>query len=272
VLVTRARQRCIVYSSIRSDDIDPSSTQARGVLALREFLYAAEHGRLSDAPEPGTDQRGSFEADVCRALRERGWTVHLNVGGAGFGIDLGVVEPAQPGRYLLGVECDGATYHSSPTARDRDRLRHEVLGKLGWQIQRVWSVDWFNRAGKAADELHAHTQHLRDHPPVHPQEPPIVVPSPQATPTDDFPQEKPARTPRARADIETLAPAELREAIASVLKREFGMSSEALVQSTARHLGYARAGSRIAQVLDEQIGLMLRDGTIRRDEQGVLTL
>jgi very-short-patch-repair endonuclease len=161
VLITRARRRCLVFSSIRHDDIDLGSTQARGVVALKEFLYAAEHGRLKDAAVPGGDHDSEFEASVCRALRDRGWEVHAQVGCAGFAIDLAVVDPRSPGRYLLGIECDGATYHSSPTARDRDRLRQEVLEDLGWTIHRIWSTDWFHRPAGILEELLRRLQELK---------------------------------------------------------------------------------------------------------------
>ena len=145
VLVTRARERCVLFSSIRSADMNMGATSARGVAALKEYLHLAEHGRTSGVFAPSGDHDSPFEAEVCRALRDRGWEVHAQVGSAGFFIDLAVVDPTQPGRYLLGIECDGATYHSSPTARDRDRLRQQVLEDLGWTIVRIWSTDWYRR-------------------------------------------------------------------------------------------------------------------------------
>jgi very-short-patch-repair endonuclease len=162
VLITRARKRCVVFSSIRHDDIDLGSTQVRGVVTLKEFLYAAEHGRLKDAAVPGGDHDSDFEASVCRALRDHGWQVHAQVGCAGFAIDLAVVDPRSPGRYLLGIECDGATYHSSPTARDRDRLRQEVLEDLGWSIYRIWSTDWFHRPTGVLDGLLKRLEELKN--------------------------------------------------------------------------------------------------------------
>jgi very-short-patch-repair endonuclease len=161
VLITRARRRCVVFSSIRSDEIDLGATQARGVVALKEYLYAAEHGRLKDAFVPGGDHESEFEASVCRALRSHGWEVHAQVGCAGFAIDLAVVDPRSPGRYLLGIECDGATYHSSPTARDRDRLRQEVLEDLQWNIYRIWSTDWFKRPVAVLEALLKHLDALK---------------------------------------------------------------------------------------------------------------
>jgi very-short-patch-repair endonuclease len=85
----------------------------------------------------------AFERQVAVALRERGWTVHSRVGVSGYRVDLGVVDPRAPGRYLLGIECDGPSYHSGATARDRDRLRQHVLEGLGWNLARVWSTDWW---------------------------------------------------------------------------------------------------------------------------------
>ncbi len=164
VLVTRARRRCVVFSSVRADDIDLGATQARGVVALKEYLYAAEQGRLKEALVPGGDHDSQFEASVCGALREKGWEVHAQVGCAGFAIDLAVVDPRSPGRYLLGIECDGATYHSSPTARDRDRLRQAVLESLGWTIQRVWSTDWFHRPQMTLQAVLAHLDELKKAP------------------------------------------------------------------------------------------------------------
>ncbi|MDI1328894.1 hypothetical protein [Pseudomonas sp.] len=80
--------------------------------------------------------------------------MHTQVGVSAFRIDLGVVDPDAPGRYLAGVECDGATYHRSATARDRDKLREHVLRGLGWEILRIWSTDWWINAVGTADLIH----------------------------------------------------------------------------------------------------------------------
>jgi very-short-patch-repair endonuclease len=162
VLVTRAKMRCVLFSSFRADQLDVSGTRAKGVVALKDYLYYAEHGRLPSIGVPTGEHDSPFEADVCRALREHGWEVHPQVGSAGFSIDLAVVDARAPGRYLLGVECDGATYHSSATARDRDRLREAVLTNLGWKIHRVWSTDWFQRREQVLSKLLARLEDLRD--------------------------------------------------------------------------------------------------------------
>ena len=165
VLITRARRKCEIYSSIRAEDIDLTKTDARGVRALKDYLYYAEHGHLQGIDAPRNDHDSPFEAEVCKLLREKGYDVHAQVGSAGFSIDLAIVHPDAPGSYLCGVECDGATYHSSPTARDRDRLREEVLEGLGWSILRVWSTDWFHRPESTATRLLSEIEDLlRDSP------------------------------------------------------------------------------------------------------------
>jgi very-short-patch-repair endonuclease len=144
VLTTRARQRMRVFSSMRGDAINAAATTSRGAQLLREFLLYAERGRLeSSVASLAADAESPFERDVLRELTQRGLTVVPQVGVAGYRIDLGVLDDAAPGRFLCGIECDGVAYHSSETARDRDRLRQQVLEARGWTIHRVWSTDWF---------------------------------------------------------------------------------------------------------------------------------
>ena len=143
VLITRARRRLEVYSNFVADDLDLARTKARGVAALKTFLRYAETGTLDVPNASGRGADSPFEEAVADELRARGHRVDHQVGSAGFFIDLAVVDPRRPGRYLLGIECDGATYHSARSARDRDRLRQQVLEDLGWTIHRIWSTDWF---------------------------------------------------------------------------------------------------------------------------------
>src|SRR4029079_11856079 len=103
----------------------------------------AQNGARPAGDSATSEHQSSLEGDIAAALEGKGWKVESQVGEAGFSIDLAVVDPRRPGRYLLGIECDGATYHRAATARDRDRLRQGVLEKLGWSIVRIWSTDWF---------------------------------------------------------------------------------------------------------------------------------
>jgi len=145
VLISRARDRCEVFSSITAEDIDLARARSRGASAFKTFLQFAKTGILDIGVATGGDFGSDFEAEVARGLTSYGYEVHSQVGMAGFFIDLAVVDPEVPGRYLLGVECDGATYHSSRSARDRDRLRENILVSRGWIIHRIWSTDWFHR-------------------------------------------------------------------------------------------------------------------------------
>ena len=143
VLITRARRRCVVYSNFLAADLDLRRSKARGIQALKTFLKYADTGILDVPRASGREADSPFEEAVAVALRARGHEIEHQVGSAGFFIDLAVVDPDRPGRYMLGIECDGAKYHSARSARDRDRLRQQVLEGLGWSIHRVWSTDWF---------------------------------------------------------------------------------------------------------------------------------
>ena len=145
VLITRAKQQCHVFTNLRADDIDLDRSRAFGVRALKTFLAYAETGVLpGNVPyESDFAVESPFQRAVARRLEERGYEVHQELASAEQFIDIGIVDPQSPGRYLIGIECDGASYHSSRSARDRDRLREEVLRGLGWKLHRIWSTDWF---------------------------------------------------------------------------------------------------------------------------------
>ncbi len=165
VLITRARRRCEVFTNLTADDIDLSHTDARGVKVLKRYLKYADTGELDDMPGPtGREADSPFEKEVAYSLRKVGYQIEHQVGSAGYFIDVGVKDPERPGRYLLGIECDGATYHSAQSARDRDRLRQQVLEGLGWRIHRIWSTDWFRNPDrelrKAAEAIEAAKVHV----------------------------------------------------------------------------------------------------------------
>lgn len=153
VLISRAKRRCEVYASITDEDIDLERAKGKGVAAFKLFLHYARTGRLSISQRAERDMDSVFEEQVMTALHERGYQVHPQVGIAGFFIDLAVADDAVPGRYLLGIECDGASYHDSRSARDRDRLRQAVLEDHGWTIHRIWSSDWFQRPKAELDRV-----------------------------------------------------------------------------------------------------------------------
>lgn len=163
VAITRARQELRVFGSFRPEQMDLSRTQALGVRDLKHFLEFADRGaRALGEIVAGSlgDFESPFEKAVSIALVERGWRLHSQVGVSAFRIDLGVVDPDAPGRYLAGVECDGATYHRSATARDRDKLREHVLRGLGWEIVRIWSTDWWIDMPGTVEKIHQQLEAL----------------------------------------------------------------------------------------------------------------
>lgn len=162
VAVTRAREQLALVASIRASDL-PADLPSPGARILRAYLEYAELGpevlaRQVAASTPAV--RGGFDSPFERAvydaLTAHGLALDCQVGCSGYYIDLAVHDPHQPGKYLLGIECDGATYHSAKTARDRDRLRQRHLERLGWHIHRIWSRDWVrDQAGEVQKVLRA---------------------------------------------------------------------------------------------------------------------
>jgi len=153
VLFTRAKKRMKVFTSMRSTDILLSERSRGGTKALHDFLLYAETGKINITQQTGKPPDSDFEIAVANRLLDSGFETEFQVGVAGYYIDLAVKDPDRPGEHVMGIECDGATYHSARTARDRDRLRQEVLEGLGWEIRRIWSTDWFQNANHAMSPI-----------------------------------------------------------------------------------------------------------------------
>ena len=271
VLTTRARRHMRVFSSIRASDINPSNSVSAGPRLLRDFLEYAEHGRLTiPAGASAGATESPFEREVMAALVERGLVVVPRVGVAGYRIDLGVVDAEAPGRFICGIECDGVAYHSSETARDRDRLRHQVLEARGWTLLRVWSTDWFKDRVGQLDRIvrlvEAARQRARDVASSAAQRreaapEPAVAPSaePAATGSIDDEYERPVASPYKVADGEGRyagrellgePPATLANAVASVVEVESPVHLDDVIARVAG-MWDTRAGTRIhARIVD----------------------
>jgi very-short-patch-repair endonuclease len=144
VAVTRAKHRITLLSSFGSRDMDPEKSQAAGVQLLRQYLqYAETRGENLGDVMLEKPELNPFEVDVRDTLLRRGLKLTAQYGTSGYWIDYVVSHPTQPGRHVLAIECDGASYHSAESARDRDRLRQEQLERLGWRFHRIWSSEWF---------------------------------------------------------------------------------------------------------------------------------
>ena len=145
VAVTRAKNRITLVSSFSSRDMDPDRSAAEGVKLLRQYLqYVESDGANLGDYVPDKPALNPFEVDVRDTLLRHGLKLTAQYGTSGYWIDFAVQHPTQPGRYVLAIECDGATYHSSRSARDRDRLRQEQLERHGWRFHRIWSAEWFH--------------------------------------------------------------------------------------------------------------------------------
>jgi very-short-patch-repair endonuclease len=145
VAVTRAKERMTLVSSFNHLDMDPERSSARGVELLRAYLeYCDSKGTKMGQLVDQTPELNPFEIDVRDRLTRAGLALQPQFGTSGYRIDFAAKHPEQPGRMVLAIECDGASYHSAPTARDRDRLRQEQLERLGWTFHRIWSQDWFD--------------------------------------------------------------------------------------------------------------------------------
>ncbi len=156
VAITRAREHIKLVSSFDPSQLDLSRIHTEGVRLLKEYMEVAKHGvdaiRRAVSTHEG-ESESPFEEEVFESLREKGLEMRKQVGVSGYRVDLGVLDPSHPGRFLLGIECDGYTYHSFRTARDRDRLRQQVLEALGWRIHRIWSRDWVKNRQVEQDKV-----------------------------------------------------------------------------------------------------------------------
>jgi very-short-patch-repair endonuclease len=284
VLISRAKHKCVVFSNFTHEDIDLHRTQSRGVQALKTFLKYAQT-RVLDTPRPsGGDPESPFEEVVRDALVERGYRIDCQVGSAGFFIDLAVVDPDSPGRYLLGIECDGAKYHSARSARDRDRLREQVLIAKGWRIHRIWGPNWYRdpalclaRAEEAivfalrAEERRATPGGDATAPPTDsgaPQPPAVVrlsEPLAPAANADVTPYEvAPLSISGLSVPLHEVPQAQLCEWAMRVVRIEGPVHLEEIVRRIREAAGLGRAGNRISGAIERALGLLCGYGNLER--------
>jgi very-short-patch-repair endonuclease len=274
VLISRARERCEVFSPISDEDIDVSSRKP-GVVALRDFLRFAEKGYVDAPVRSGKAFDSDFEESVANFLIGRGYAVHGQVGMAGFYIDLGVLSDKQSTRYLLGIECDGATYHSSRSARDRDRIRQAILESRGWRIHRIWSSDWFSRRSAEEHRLLDALENARTAPSTAPPAPPPVVTElPADAPNDEefVLEPKRATTRYTEADFPVRSAAmphedrrEAEKAVRRIIEIEAPIHEEEVARRLATVWGLDRAGSRIQEAATRALRVLAHRRELRSD-------
>ena len=255
VAVTRARSRVHLVSSFSHHDMEPGHSQARGVELLRQYLeFAASGGSelgaaVSDLP------LNPFELDVLHRLEDNGITVVPQYGIAGYRIDFACAHPEQPGRMVLAIEADGASYHSAHTARERDRLRQQVLEDKGWRFHRIWSTDWFrNREAEVTRAVAAWRQAATDSDDGNSARADSDFHEPPTTPAPDFPDRGPRpNVPPNRGDISRYSTDELIALATWITSDTLLRTDEKLMAEMRRELGFQRRGSRIDPALQRAI-------------------
>ncbi|MCP3776175.1 DUF4011 domain-containing protein [Paenibacillus sp. MZ04-78.2] len=164
VAVTRAKYHMKLISSLKPSDLsDTKINENTGLRLLKDYMQAAIDGKLPISMTRLSEREfeSPFEEDVFLVLTDLGYKVEPQVGCSGYRIDLAVVDPLNENKFILGIECDGKAYHSSKVARDRDRLRQQVLEGLGWKIYRIWSQEWFKKRRFEITRLKNHLESLR---------------------------------------------------------------------------------------------------------------
>lgn len=283
VAITRARERVEVVSSVRASDFGGGSNSP-GVRLLAQYLDYAERGVAALAHEigaSGLDAESPFEEEVIRVIRSWGYGVQPQVGSAGYRIDIGVKATPGAGRFVLGVECDGAQYHSSRVARDRDRLRQGVLEGLGWTIHRIWGPAWYRRRKSEEQRLReaiqlalaqADASRARSAPPA------MLLPKVSTREVDldgrpDWVVGYVVARPKLRRGIDLGSPESTQsvmQAIEAVVEVEGPVSSEVVLERLKASAGVARAGRRIREVFDSAVDALRKRGAISVDRGGFL--
>ena len=278
VLITRARRRCEVFTNMTEDDIDLERTQSQGVRALRTFLAFAHRGVLEGEPEEMASSDGAesakFQRSVAESITANGYLVAESPGWGTGTVDLAVSDPDNPGRYILGIECDGPSYNSARSARDRDRLRPQVLEGLGWRLHRAWSPEW---ASNPQRELQRALAAL-----VSPE--PEIEPAQQEAPADDLtgpivredvpePVSGPQVTEYQIAqpslndgDKDLSAASELSLALwlAEVVQTESPVHVTEAVRRIYSQAGVRRASRAVQEAMDDAVGQLVQSGRISR--------
>ncbi len=145
--------KIMTFTSMKPTDILAEKDQNPGAWMLKKWLEYSKTGELDLSIESKKEPDSDFERHVIKLVESMGCIAVPQVGVSGYYIDIGVKHPAWEYGFLFGIECDGATYHSSKEARDRDRLREQVLNGMGWDLHRIWSTSWFDDPRREAERL-----------------------------------------------------------------------------------------------------------------------
>ena len=228
---------------------------------LRDYLgYAASGGKDLGVRTRTKPSLNLFERDVQEQLESRGVRLVPQYGESGYWIDFAAMHPGRPGEPVLAIEADGATYHSAPTARDRDRLRQEHLERLGWRFHRIWSTTWFRdreQEVERAIEAYSNADRSRDAPPAPRGKLELKYedkqPEPPSARTPPPPQRDPWPLGRGRKNISAYTSAELRQAVHWARSDGRLYTEDALLTEVIKALGFKRRGHKIVAAIERAI-------------------
>lgn len=274
VLFTRAKKRCRVFSSIQHTDIKHEKALHKGPYMLKTFLKYAETGEMDVPTITGRPPDSPFEEAVGEAIMQYGYQIDYQVGSEGFLIDLAVRDPNREGAYILAIECDGARYHSSHWARERDRMRQTLLEAKGWTFHRIWSTDWFtnpkSETERAIDAIRAAAVNTSQNPPKDRLQPPVEREEKREQPAEssdknyeEFDSDKYAE----RSHYYHIQDADVEE-VASLIEEIVGMEGpvhqDIVIRKTRDTWGYEHTGKLIKETINKAIRVAVKKGIIER--------
>jgi very-short-patch-repair endonuclease/DNA polymerase III delta prime subunit len=260
VAITRAKSGLTLVSSFAARDMDPDRSQAPGVDLMRQYLqYVASGGENLGDVILDKPILNPFEVDVRDTLTRHGLKLVAQYGSSGYWIDYAVAHPTQPGRFVLAIECDGATYHSSESARDRDRLRQEQLERIGWRFHRIWSGEWFYNKDKCVEKVMdayrraveaADGEDLGDS-----DDPPRVFsrPTPAREEAESAARQRSRPPVRRGQPIDAYTQTQLAQLVRWIESDDLIRTQDELVLETMRELGFHKRGKKIVAAIEAAI-------------------
>jgi very-short-patch-repair endonuclease/endogenous inhibitor of DNA gyrase (YacG/DUF329 family) len=270
VAVTRAKEKITLVSSLQPGDLDLTRTNSTGVEHFKNYLEYAKNGEQAlardDTVAKTLDFDSQFEEAVYDALQDRGYDVVSQVQSSSYSIDLAIKDANQPGNFVLGIECDGAAYHSSKTARDRDRTRQAVLEDLGWTIHRIWSPDWASNRERELQKIDDKVDSLVSGDGISsgsievPSYEPEVVEVKSKTEHDEIVEyEEPSleQSDRYSYDHHSKSRAN-RNAVRDTVHRNGPIEHELAVQTYLDVWGQSRAGKKVQRIFNKQVKKLRR--------------
>ncbi len=289
VAITRAREKIYLVSSFHPESIDLQKVSNEGLKSLLLYMKYAKNPESLMIDISVSDTlafESDFEEAVYNKLTERGWDLAAQVGTSGYRIDLAIKHPNKKGEFILGIECDGAAYHSSATARDRDRLRQLVLEGLGWKIHRIWSTDWIIDSNIAIKKIEKKIKSILNENQSssknvkrnkrQEKENSLIVNSNQNSDIDDFifPEYEAVALRKKNRGIRGFNSArswQIKEDIADIIKKETPIYTELLLKRIAEGWGIAKIGANVRRTILEILD-SFDDSEIKQDkiDKGIL--